>query len=77
MCLNGICRFLLIAFGTPSVLNMKKDDVMYCYLPMYHTSGQMIMCPAFVNGNTTIIRKKFSASAFWKDCVKYEVTVRQ
>jgi solute carrier family 27 fatty acid transporter 1/4 len=28
-------------------------------------------------GATTVMRKKFSASLFWKDCVKYNVTVSQ
>jgi hypothetical protein len=27
-------------------------------------------------GSKTFIKKKFSASSFWKDCYKYQITVR-
>ena len=30
---------------------------------------------AFIKGCTVVIRKKFSASNFWSDCVKYNCTV--
>lgn len=29
-----------------------------------------------IHGLTVVIRKKFSASRFWDDCVKYRCTVR-
>lgn len=29
-----------------------------------------------LQGMTIVIRKKFSASHFWEDCVKYNCTVR-
>lgn len=28
-----------------------------------------------IHGMTVVIRKKFSASRFWDDCVKYDCTV--
>lgn len=30
-----------------------------------------------VSGATCLLKRKFSASQFWKDCVKYNVTVIQ
>jgi hypothetical protein len=30
---------------------------------------------AIMFGSKTFIKKKFSASAFWKDCYKYQITV--
>ncbi len=31
----------------------------------------------WITGATCVLKKKFSASQFWKDCVKYNVTVVQ
>jgi aminopeptidase C len=28
-------------------------------------------------GAKTFIKKRFSASSFWKDCYKYQITVRK
>ena len=51
---------------------------MYTGLPLYHSSGQWFAMGASVHGGCTIIlRKSFSASKFWPDCVKYEATVTQ
>lgn len=32
---------------------------------------------AFCFGVCMVVKKKFSASNFWKDCIKYKVTVRK
>lgn len=54
----------------------KHDDVIYDSLPLYHTAGGALgIGQAFTNGNTLVIRKKFSASKFWEDCIKYNCTV--
>ena len=39
------------------------------------SGGQVATCSSLLFGTKTIIKKKFSASAFWKDCVKYKITV--
>jgi acyl-CoA synthetase (AMP-forming)/AMP-acid ligase II len=55
---------------------MRYEDVIYSYLPCYHASGvQVGIGSALCFGNRTILKKKFSASNFFKDCVKYDVTV--
>ena len=59
-------------------LSVGRGDRMYTYLPLYHASGgQLGTAFALLNGTTTVIRRKFSASNFWKDCVKFDVTVRR
>ncbi|KAK5971750.1 Long-chain fatty acid transport protein 4 [Trichostrongylus colubriformis] len=61
------------AFG----INPKKDRIYVC-LPMYHSSaGVMGIGQTVVYGATCVIREKFSASNFWKDCVQYRCTVSQ
>lgn len=36
-----------------------------------------VLLPYWMPGATCVLKKKFSASQFWKDCVKYDVTVVQ
>ncbi len=70
-------RQMTVCLAVPVTAGMTPDDVMYCYLPLYHSSGSQVGTgAAFLLGSTTVIKRKFSASGFWKDCVKYNVTVR-
>lgn len=56
---------------------MRPDDVLYDCLPLYHTAGNIVgVGQCLLHGLTVVIRKKFSASRFWDDCVKYNCTVR-
>ena len=49
---------------------------MYTGLPLYHSSGQWFaMGAAMYGGFTAVLRKRFSASKFWQDCVKYDATI--
>jgi acyl-CoA synthetase (AMP-forming)/AMP-acid ligase II len=49
--------------------------VVYCTLPIYHANGGLIgIGMALVSGATVVLRKKFSASNFWKDCIEYKCT---
>ena len=63
-------------FGGIVVAGLTDKEVVYSYLPLYHSSGaQLGTCGAWGCGTKTIIKKKFSASSFWRDCIKYDVTV--
>lgn len=54
------------------------DDIFYVNLPLYHSAGFLIgLAGSIERGNTIILRRKFSASQFWDDCRKYNVTVMQ
>ncbi|KAK0146689.1 Long-chain fatty acid transport protein 6 [Merluccius polli] len=54
------------------------DDMVYITLPLYHMSASLLGVGGCIQlGATCVLRKKFSASQFWKDCVKYDVTVFQ
>ncbi|XP_063820323.1 long-chain fatty acid transport protein 6 isoform X1 [Pseudophryne corroboree] len=56
----------------------KTDDVLYVTLPLYHSAASLIGIGGCVYlGATCVLRKKFSASQFWIDCKKYDVTVFQ
>ncbi|XP_071772204.1 long-chain fatty acid transport protein 6 [Centroberyx gerrardi] len=56
----------------------RSDDNIYIALPLYHMSASLLGIGGCIQlGATCVLKKKFSASQFWKDCVKYNVTVFQ
>uniref|UniRef100_A0A672KE41 Long-chain-fatty-acid--CoA ligase n=1 Tax=Sinocyclocheilus grahami TaxID=75366 RepID=A0A672KE41_SINGR len=57
---------------------MKSEDVLYDCLPLYHSAGNIVgVGQCLIHGMTVVIRKKFSASKFWDDCIKYNCTIVQ
>uniref|UniRef100_A0A3Q0R8K3 long-chain-fatty-acid--CoA ligase n=1 Tax=Amphilophus citrinellus TaxID=61819 RepID=A0A3Q0R8K3_AMPCI len=61
-----------------TIAGVRSDDIIYMYLPLYHTAAFLMgLCGAIENGITIVLRSKFSASNFWNDCRKYNVTVIQ
>ncbi|XP_064621008.1 long-chain fatty acid transport protein 2-like [Lineus longissimus] len=60
----------------PEVAPMKHDDILYVPLPLYHGSALAFGLGGVIRqGSTMVLRKRFSASQFWDDCRKYDVTV--
>ncbi|XP_054421417.1 long-chain fatty acid transport protein 2 [Pteronotus mesoamericanus] len=60
------------------ISRINKDDVIYTTLPLYHSAALLIgVHGCFLTGATLVLRSKFSASQFWDDCRKYNVTVIQ
>ncbi|MDI2594738.1 long-chain-acyl-CoA synthetase [Pseudomonas sp. 681] len=56
-------------------LNMRPDDVVYCTLPLYHATGLCVCWGSAIRGASAFaIRRKFSASQFWRDVRKYRAT---
>ena len=69
---------MFIAMGSFKMLGITSEDVIYNSLPLYHTSGGMVGAGmVMLKGSTMALRKKFSASNFWTDCIKYNCTVAQ
>ncbi|XP_005743766.1 long-chain fatty acid transport protein 1-like [Pundamilia nyererei] len=69
--------YRIAAFGFHS-FGLRPDDIIYNCLPLYHSAGNIMglgQCLLF--GLTAVIRRKFSASHFWDDCVKHNCTVIQ
>jgi acyl-CoA synthetase (AMP-forming)/AMP-acid ligase II len=51
-------------------------DVIYMTLPLYHSNGMFGgWGAALLTGATLALRRKFSASNFWKDVTRFEATV--
>ena len=52
-----------------------STDVFYCVLPLFHGAALMsLYSTVLACGATLVLRRKFSASAFWQDVSQYNVT---
>ena len=62
------------AFGL-AAFRIRKDDVYYVCLPLYHNNALTVSWASIVGaGATMVLARKFSASRFWDDCRHYGVT---
>lgn len=53
---------------------LSKRDVLYCTLPLYHGTALACWVSVLGAGATFALRRKFSASEFWRDVAKYQAT---
>lgn len=59
-----------------AMLNPKAADRMYLVLPLYHaTGGQGGVGLSLLAGSSILLRRKFSATAFWDDVADNDVTM--
>lgn len=71
-------RFIMMGTGCYYMLGLRDDDIIYNSLPLYHSAGGMVgIGSVLLCGLTAALRKKFSASNFFTDCIKYNCTVAQ
>lgn len=69
---------LWMATFLQSIAGVRSNDIIYIYLPLYHSAGFLMgLCGAIEKGITIVLRRRFSTSQFWNDCRKYNVTVVQ
>ena len=54
---------------------MSHEDRLYNCLPLYHSTGLMLGLAAVIHsGASVFVRRKFSASMFWKEAQRYQTT---
>lgn len=71
-------RFFSMASAVRHMMPMRDDDVLYVCLPVYHVAaGVLALAQTLLFGNTSVLRPRFSASAFWQDCARHGCTVAQ
>jgi len=71
-------RFFYMSHSIFYFFDLRHDDVIYDCLPLYHTAGGILgVGNCLLKGCTLVIRKKFSATRYWDDCIKYNCTVGQ
>ncbi|KAG5832771.1 hypothetical protein ANANG_G00294670 [Anguilla anguilla] len=69
--------YRIAAFGYHA-FGMRPDDIIYDCLPLYHSACNIMgVGQCLINGLTVVVKKKFSASRFWEDCIKHNCTVVQ
>lgn len=56
--------------------NIDQNDVIMCFLPLFHVNGLVITGTApLARGAQIILRRNFSASEFWECVAKYRVSI--
>uniref|UniRef100_A0A1I7YHW0 Very long-chain fatty acid transport protein n=1 Tax=Steinernema glaseri TaxID=37863 RepID=A0A1I7YHW0_9BILA len=71
-------RYYSMVMGSAKSFRVRPSDRIYISMPMYHTAAGIIgVGQMLLTGSSCVIRKKFSASNFWKDCVQYNCTTSQ
>ncbi len=62
--------------GFAGATNAKSTDRIYIALPLYHaTGGLCAMGAALLNGGSVFLRRRFSATHFWKEVVEEGCTM--
>ncbi|XP_071445768.1 long-chain fatty acid transport protein 4-like [Hetaerina americana] len=71
-------RYLFVTIASVYMFPIKKNDVLYNPLPLFHSAGGVIgIGPALLFGIPTVLRRNFSASSYWDDCAKHKCTIAQ
>ncbi|KAK4297268.1 hypothetical protein Pmani_030309 [Petrolisthes manimaculis] len=71
-------RAFFAAAGMGTMIGLTPSDIVYDPLPLYHTTGGIIgVGQALFLGSPVAIRRKFSATQYWNDCIKYGCTAAQ
>ncbi|XP_074163513.1 long-chain fatty acid transport protein 5-like isoform X2 [Sminthopsis crassicaudata] len=69
---------ILFTSLTLRTCRVSQNDVVYTALPLYHAAALLACIMGCLElGCTCVLAPKFSASRFWDDCRKYQVTVIQ
>lgn len=68
-------RWLSACYGFGTIMGLTPSDRVYIPLPFSHSTALLVVWgPAMHSGSAIAIRRKFSASSFWKDVKKYGIT---
>ncbi len=69
-------NILTNSFQAGLLANIREDDVVMCFLPLFHVNGLVITGTApMCAGAQIVLRKGFSAGEFWECVSKYRVTI--
>jgi solute carrier family 27 fatty acid transporter 1/4 len=69
-------RFVAIASYSKHLMHICPDDIIFNALPLYHLTGGVFgIGVPLVFGTPVVLMQKFSASNYWKNCIKYKCTI--
>ena len=61
----------------PAFSATKREVIYGSGMPLYHSAANLGVMHMFNTGSTYVVRRKFSATNFWKECTQYGCTVMQ
>ncbi len=68
-------RFINAGEMMIGLMNFGADDTFYCFLPLYHGAGGMVVpSVALGAGRPFVLRRRFSTSGFWEDVRRHGIT---
>lgn len=71
------CSYIWVSLGVYHIIGVTPDDKVYCPMPLYHSAGGNLSTgQAIISGITVVIKRKFSASQYFPDCMRHNCTVR-
>lgn len=70
-------RYIAGSIFETAILDLTKADRIYVVLPMFHIAALTAMGAAIAAGGSFLLRRRFSASQFWRDIREYEATAVQ
>ena len=57
------------------MIQLTRDDTLYCCLPLYHANASVIAAPVAITHRARFaLAPRFSASRFWRECAEVEAT---
>ncbi|MBL4866300.1 MAG: long-chain-acyl-CoA synthetase [Pseudomonadales bacterium] len=69
-------RYCTANAGINVAMQLNCKDIYYVPLPLYHATGLIACWGSVISaGASIVIRRRFSASAFWDDIDKYQATI--
>ena len=70
-------RFVFFTSGIMYMFAVRESDVLYDPLPLYHSAGGMLGVGIMLtHGSTVVVRRRFTASGYWRDVSEHGCTVR-
>lgn len=70
-------RYMFVGAGLRNLLCL-NNEIIYTSIPLYHLAGGIMgTSQCLIFNSAMVIKRRFSASQFWHDCIKYEATCAQ
>uniref|UniRef100_A0A6G1S5F0 Very long-chain fatty acid transport protein n=1 Tax=Aceria tosichella TaxID=561515 RepID=A0A6G1S5F0_9ACAR len=70
-------RYMFVGAGLRNLLCL-NNEIIYTSIPLYHLAGGIMgTSQCLIFNSAMVIKRRFSASQFWPDCIKYNATCAQ
>ena len=70
-------RYMFVGAGLRNLLQL-REEIIYTSIPLYHLAGGIMgTSQCLIFDSAMVIKRRFSASQFWPDCIKYNATCAQ